>query len=474
MSNKIMVFILIFCGYATYTANRRGVAYVSPDLMKAGFERKSVGFVLTLQNFAYLLSKFFGGLLSDRLSPRLLFASGLVVSGLASFLFSLADNGFIFSICWFINGLAQGVGWPAIAKLLKNWFDPIQLGTWWSLASTSSNFAGVVTPFFAQKIIREQGWRNYLALIGVFSAAVGVSCWLFMEDKPLTPPRSRYSRSRSRSGSSSSSRSRVPPGRTFNYMHLLQQPYLWCIAICYLSISIVKTALTDWAIMFLVTERGKTKFQANTFLSAIEFGGIWGGITSGVVSDGIMNFSNLRFGHPRMIMATVLNFMTAIGMHLFYTASAEDLTLTYMNAIGVTLGLSIYGQIALYGIVATETVVPELSGSAHAIAALFANIGSMLAGFPFASLASKDSWSGAYGILALASTTHAVYMITTIRMKYEFDPNVRDPFERQVTQSSGNRRDDDGDNDEERRRKNLSDTKSDTCEVKKVESRKVK
>lgn len=70
-------------------------------------------------NLAYALSKFVLGILSDHISARLLFCSGLFSTALAVVGFSQVSNVSGFAFLWFLNGLAQGCGWPACSKLLR-------------------------------------------------------------------------------------------------------------------------------------------------------------------------------------------------------------------------------------------------------------------------------------------------------------------------------------------------------------------
>lgn len=68
---------------------------------------------------AYAISKFLGGILSDSISSRYLFSSGLLMSGLVTVAFSSSDSVTAFALLWFLNGFAQGAGWPACAKILR-------------------------------------------------------------------------------------------------------------------------------------------------------------------------------------------------------------------------------------------------------------------------------------------------------------------------------------------------------------------
>lgn len=57
--------------------------------------------------------------MSDRASARGLFAAGLLMVGLVNVLFARSAGVAAFAGLWFLNGLAQGLGWPPCAKILR-------------------------------------------------------------------------------------------------------------------------------------------------------------------------------------------------------------------------------------------------------------------------------------------------------------------------------------------------------------------
>lgn len=405
-----------------FTFNRKGVSYAVPNLLEEGFQRDNIGFILSVQNFAYLISKFLGGILSDKLSSRVLFSTGLIVSGFASFLLSSQNSVAVFTACWFLNGLAQGLGWPAIAKLLKNWFDSAELGTWWSLASASSNLSGCVAPFIATYLTTLYGWRFSMCSVGLASMGIGSLCWLLMVDKPLVKVKATGGSPKKPKLERTTQVEKVGPQPEYSIGQLLKSPFIWVISISYLIISAVKTGVTDWSQVYLITDCSQSPLVANSFLSTVEFGGLWGGIAAGILSDRFMKKDKLLppRGHPRMILALILNLISVASMHLIYTQTDKNTSVFQLNAVGLALGASVYGQIALYGIVATESVVSQLSGSAHAIAALFANLGSVIAGFPFSYIAQLYSWSEVFKSIEILTIILAVFMISTCSVSYRF------------------------------------------------------
>ncbi|RTG86898.1 protein transport protein SEC13 [Schistosoma bovis] len=74
----------------------------------------------------------------------------------------------------------------------------------------------------------------------------------------------------------------------------------------------------------------------------------------------------------------------------------HNASLTILLIISLVLGITVIGTIALCGVLAVELAPPAFSGTAHALSALIANFGAILAGYPFAVLAEHINWSGAF------------------------------------------------------------------------------
>lgn len=79
----------------------------------------AAGLITSSQSAAYAISKFISGVLSDQMSARWLFSSGLLMVGLVNVVFSWSSTVMAFAGLWFLNGLAQGLGWPPCGKVLR-------------------------------------------------------------------------------------------------------------------------------------------------------------------------------------------------------------------------------------------------------------------------------------------------------------------------------------------------------------------
>ena len=125
---KWTVYCSLFIGYSAYYFTRKSFTFAMPSLLRElNLKKSQLG--LTTSGFAlcYGLSKFAGGVLSDRVSARALFVSGLLLSGIINILIGFSGSVWVIIVLWSINGLVQGCGWPPCTKLLKEWFVPSQV-----------------------------------------------------------------------------------------------------------------------------------------------------------------------------------------------------------------------------------------------------------------------------------------------------------------------------------------------------------
>ncbi|XP_068248384.1 glucose-6-phosphate exchanger SLC37A4-like [Palaemon carinicauda] len=420
------VFAALFLGYACYTYNRKSVSYALPTLLASGLlTTSSVGIISSCQNTAYAISKFLGGVLSDRISARLLFSIGLGLSGSTALLFSRTENLSIWALLWFLNGFAQGAGWPACAKLLKKWFSPANFGTWWSVLTASSNVSGTVSPLLSAYVIVNHGWSASLVLAGLVSVIMaGLTLVALVDDpalvhlpdptaevvgspKPVSPKKERQNGNINKNNNNNNNQMTVG--------ELASSPFLWIVCLCYMVVFCSKTAISDWGQIYLIEELGRTQMQASQFTSAMETGGFFGGILAGIVTDRIASKLKIR-GNPRLIVASVFMLGCAVGLHLLNYILTISTSQIFVSSVGVLLGASMFGPISIYGIVASESFPAHLSGTAHAVVALAANVGAVVAGWPLSWVAKTFSWSGVFLLLESLAAASIVLIVFTRRM----------------------------------------------------------
>ncbi|KAG8192201.1 hypothetical protein JTE90_009962 [Oedothorax gibbosus] len=359
----------------TDKSGKKIVSLVSPKLIEDGLDQSQVGMIMSCQSGAFAISKFIAGVLSDRTNPRHVFIVGLLVGGIATVLFSTVPVSSILILCglWFLNGVAQGCGWPSCAKIIRQRASPTQFGTLWSILSSSINVAGSLAPFISSYIVLHYGWRASVFTSGIISvlfALLGAFALQLSIGNEETCESSNTKKCKASATNNSSEGS---------FLDLLFDPFLIMLSASFLVVLGARTALATWGQLYLIEERGRSHYEGSAFASSIESGGLLGRITVGYVTD-------------RLIQR--------------YTVSQK----VWITFLGFMIGALLYGPISIIGIVSVESAPAHLSGSSNAIASLAGNIGAIISGFPCCYLAEKYSWSTVFFLIEVAIGVVSIVM----------------------------------------------------------------
>ncbi|KAK7068885.1 hypothetical protein SK128_026548 [Halocaridina rubra] len=155
--------------------------------------------------------------------------------------------------------------------------------------------------------------------------------------------------------------------------------------------------------------------QASQFTSALETGGFFGGILAGIITDRFSSKIRIQ-GNPRLLVASVFMFLCAAGLHVMNYILAASTSQMFVSGAGFLLGASMFGPISIYGIVASESFPAHLSGTAHAVVALAANVGAVVAGWPLSWIAKTFSWTGVFFLLEILSGASILLILVTRRI----------------------------------------------------------
>lgn len=197
---------------------------------------------------------------------------------------------------------------------------------------------------------------------------------------------------------------------------LIRSPFLWLVSMAYLIVFCAKTSAVDWGQLYLIEDRKQSQYSANAFTSSVESGGFFGGVLAGYITDWVVkrrspeqissDKGNLRMDVAVYFMAGVVGFLHLLQFNIIETSSQ-----LWIATLGFMLGVCFYGPIAIYGVVACENSPAHLSGTAHAIVALAANVGAIISGLPFSYIAKFYSWSAIFFILEIVSGVMVIVMV---------------------------------------------------------------
>ncbi|KFQ11906.1 Glucose-6-phosphate translocase, partial [Leptosomus discolor] len=376
------------------------------------------GLITSSQSAAYAISKFVSGVLSDQMSARWLFSSGLLMVGLVNVVFSWSSTVTAFAGLWFLNGLAQGLGWPPCGKILRKWFEPSQFGTWWAILSTSMNLAGGLGPIVAALVSLNYDWRMTLSFSGFICVVVSFVCLVLIKNEPsdVGLPNIEQGAKKGKKGSSSDNSTLT---------ELLLSPYLWVLSTGYLVVFGVKTCCTDWGQLFLIQERGQSMLVGSSYMSALEIGGLVGSIAAGYLSDrAVARVGLSSYGNPRHALLLSMMAGMCVSMFLFRVTVTGDSP--FCLAFFLPLPVSAFADLPFS--YPGEAGKIETHKRCEVSCLSFLTVGGFLAGLPFSTIAKHYSWATAFWVAEITCTgsTVAFFLLRNIRTKMGRVPKKAD------------------------------------------------
>lgn len=419
---RIRIFYSIYVGYVFFYFTRKSFTFVMPEMVNdLGLTYSQLGILSTILYITYGISKFASGVLSDRSNPRYFMAIGLIITGILNIFFGMSSSLFWLAILCGLNGVFQGWGWPPITKQLTYWFSKKERGTWWSVCSTSHNVGGGLIPIIvAYALIYNftdmSGWRYAMLVPGFTCVLVGLFLLNRLRDVPQSlglPPIELYrgEKDESRQYEKESAETSLT-AKQILFEKVLNNKFVWVMAVSYFFVYVVRTAVNDWTIPYLVA-LGFDRVLASASIMWFEIGGFIGMLVAGWCSD--LFFQGKRV--PFMLICAV---GMAISLYCFaYLPSGTDHSVKYCYSLMAAIGFFVFGPQMLIGLAAAEYVDKKAACTANGFVSCWAYIGAAATGYPLGYII-DFSWNWYYWILVACSViTFLILMPLSFKTEHE-------------------------------------------------------
>ena len=390
------VFAGIFVGYAAYYLVRNTMALAIPDLLGAypQYSKAMLGTAMTGLSIAYGASKFLMGSVSDRSNPRYFLPLGLLLS--AAIIFASGTMKWIYSSLALVvalqtlNGWVQGMGWPPCGKTMVHWWSTRERGLTVSTWNVAHNVGGALVAQLALLgVVLFGDWGAKFYFNAVVAGTVAVVAFFLLRDTPQScglPPVEEY-------------RNDYPPSygpdheRVFTFReiflgHVLNNRYLWAIAVANAFVYFVRYGVVNWVPTYLETAKGFSFRQSSTAWALYEYAAIPGTIACGWISD--------RWFRGRRAPANILFMaLTLVAVVVYWLNTSGPLWIDY--AALVAIGFLIYGPIMIIGLHALDLVPKKAAGTAAGFTGFFGYVfGSAVAGTGVGWIADRWGWNGVF------------------------------------------------------------------------------
>ena len=390
------VFIGIFAGYAAYYLVRNNLALAMPDILREHpeYSKAQVGLALTGLSLAYGTSKFLMGAVSDRSNPKYFLPLGLLLSCAI-----MAGTGLfkaVFASLWLLvtlqalNGWVQGMGWPPCGKTMVHWFSTRERGLVVSSWNVAHNVGGALVANLALAgVVLFHDWGAKFYFNAAIAAVVAVVVFFLLQDTPQSrglPPIEEFKNDYRPDYTADHERTFTV--REILLEHVLNNRYLWAIAIANAFVYFVRYGVVNWIPTYLEGAKGYSFKQSSLAWSLYEYAAIPGTIACGWVSDKV-------FGGRRAPATILFMGLTLVAVVVYWFNLHGPVWIDYAALIAI--GFLIYGPIMIIGLHALDLVPKKAAGTAAGFTGFFGYVfGSAIAGTGVGWIADRWGWNGVF------------------------------------------------------------------------------
>ncbi|HEY2031515.1 MAG TPA: MFS transporter [Myxococcales bacterium] len=420
MKPRVRAFGLTWLSYATYYFGRKNFPVVKATLERelgigtAGLAAIDTGFLAT-----YAVGQFAGGWLADRIGSRRLVGLGMIASALLIAAFGGSSSAGLFALFFGLNGFVQATGWPGNVKAMAGWYGPRERGAVMGFWSTCFQVGPLLATALCAWLLAHHGWRSSFFLPAVWVALVGVLVLAFLREGPGGEPADAGPKSsemcRGRDGASKSSemcggKSSEMCGEKSSEMcggggeakagEILRNPVVWLLGVAYFGMKLIRYCLDFWLPYYLERNLGYARDTAAYVSTGFQFGGIFGAIAVGWISDKL-------FPGRRGAIAALCTIALALALLLYGRVAPMGMA---MNFAAIALvGFCLFGPDALIsGVAAQDLGGPGSAGTVAGFINGCGSVGAVAQGALVAGVSKHFGWGAVFQALMLLAAASSL------------------------------------------------------------------
>lgn len=366
-----LVFVCVVINYMDRSNLSVAATAITNDLKLTPVQ---LGLLFSAFGWTYAALQIPGGILVDRISPRLLYTFSLITWSLATLLQGVARGFTALLGLRLAVGIFEAPSYPINNRIVTTWFPATERASAIAVY-TSGQFLGLafITPLLAT-IQHYLGWRGLFIITGLAGIIWGVA-WYYLYRDPMSHKKVNRAEIEHIEkggglihGPGQKMNAKKPKFDWTNLREVLSHRKLWGIYIGQFAVNSTLWFFLTWFPTYLVKYRG-INFLSSGFLASVPFLAAFAGlITSGFLSDFLLR-KNVSVNIARkapvifglMLSASIIgaNYVSSPALIIFFMALAffgnGFATITWVlvssiaptHLIGVTGGVfNFIGQLA--------------------------------------------------------------------------------------------------------------------------------
>jgi len=297
---------------------------ISADL---GFSMTEFGWIMAIFTLGYALFQTPAGKLADSKGARGVIA-GIV--GIWSFLTAITGLAWSYTsmlIIRFLFGAGEAGAFPALSKVVYNWFPIKERGIIQGINFSGSRIGAAFAMPLVAWLIKEIGWRHTFLVFGLFGILYGVLWYLLFRDKPenakfIGTDEVKYIQE-TRQKSSVGAKQVIP------FSTIIKSATMWKTMVQYICSNFTFYFSLTWMYPYIQERFQLGLVEAGFYTSIPLIGGAVGNWLAGILVDAIYRKGNWKLS--RSLPAIIGFSLSAIGMIMVTQVSSPLFSVAFMT-----------------------------------------------------------------------------------------------------------------------------------------------
>ena len=177
----------MYVGYAAFMLCRNTLGAASPMMMEdaaLAMGKPEYGRLLSWASAGAIIGKLVTGIGADILGGRKMFLIALSLTALANLGFAFSTSLVALGVFNFLGQAFKAGGWPAMVKIVGEWYPQRRSGQVWSIISTSSRVGTIAAGLVLGFLLAMISWRAVFIVSAVITGLVVILAFFFLKDRP--------------------------------------------------------------------------------------------------------------------------------------------------------------------------------------------------------------------------------------------------------------------------------------------------
>ena len=177
----------MYVGYAAFMLCRNTLGAASPMMMEdaaLAMGKPEYGRLLSWASAGAIIGKLVTGIGADILGGRKMFLIALSLTALANLGFAFSTSLVTLGVFNFLGQAFKAGGWPAMVKIVGEWYPQRRSGQVWSIISTSSRVGTIAAGMVLGFLLAMISWRAVFIVSAVITGLVVILAFFFLKDRP--------------------------------------------------------------------------------------------------------------------------------------------------------------------------------------------------------------------------------------------------------------------------------------------------